>query len=786
MLFRHKCVRLIYLITLILCSGCGEECYDANDMGNGKMIVLNARAEKGTNDPPLLRPEPKSHQVVAWRDTGLYTIGTTYDQSGNLVAAAIRGNVRGVWYPWGKGDLAPGCASVLCNLCTNTPCDRYMATCLTPGNGADATGSYIRPSRRNAPCALKNGMGLYGLISIQKSTGGGYSDPNANAETSDAPSASAFRTFHVGQYSINDKGDFAVLYNVVCDPETLQCRRDRQQGVTGDSMALGRLYLKILDNWYGDNAGGYTVQFYDGVYYRGFITDLLSFFNELIRDSAKTVYEQVGNHIVSIARAMLVLYIAITGILFMMGVTQISAQELLMRLFKVGVIVTLISPFKNTMDPESGYTFFNDYLFNLFRAAANSVANVITTSAFFIQQANHHMSGVMVAAKTLSPGASYLVIYDQYITSVFSEAVSAKIWGLLFTSKFYFILAIYFCIVILIITIFRAIVLYAVAFLQVGLLVSVFPIFIIMILFQFTKDLFQNWLRYMLGSALVIVMTTALTALMFVLLKTALDDLLRYGICWKEVFRIIFFPVNFWYPSDFSEVDVALSAANYLRVLFFTLVFYVFMDNVADLADGLSGNMTYGRIADAYRGVTGAAQKTAAFLADELYINKLGDKLHEIHSKYTSAGALVDRGKLQRGFDVIEKVAAKTGTVAKGAEALGATLFDDNESARAAMQAYGAAKQEEKNMIDRQAANVATQKDKDDLQKKEEEDEKKEEAQKKEGKEGLKDGKKEDKGEKNLEGNKEMEDKKDNKVGRDGEELKKNENGDQKNGNIKR
>ncbi len=70
-------------------------------------------------------------------------------------------------------------------------------------------------------------------------------------------------------------------------------------------------------------------------------------FNKLIADP----------EIINAIRALLVLYIAYTGISYMVGFAKITQKEAMTRILKIALIVILISP--------NSWTFFNTYLFGL-------------------------------------------------------------------------------------------------------------------------------------------------------------------------------------------------------------------------------------------------------------------------------------------------------------------------------------------------------------------------------------------------------------------------------------
>ena len=61
---------------------------------------------------------------------------------------------------------------------------------------------------------------------------------------------------------------------------------------------------------------------------------------------------------IEMVRAILLFYIAFTGISYLAGFAQITQQDGLIRIFKIGIIIALLS--------ENSFDFFNQYLFSIF------------------------------------------------------------------------------------------------------------------------------------------------------------------------------------------------------------------------------------------------------------------------------------------------------------------------------------------------------------------------------------------------------------------------------------
>lgn len=180
---------------------------------------------------------------------------------------------------------------------------------------------------------------------------------------------------------------------------------------------------------------------------------------------------------------VLVLYMAIYGIMFMSNMVEINATDIVSRLFKVGVVLVMMT--------ENAYDFFNKYLFELFTDGAENLLKVVTDPY----------------CGTSSSGQ---INFFAFIDNVISDFIDGKsylairILSLLFTFPigwicFYILLI---CMIRYFFAIIKAMLAYMFAFTAIGFLISMGPIFIVLILFEQTRDFFNNWLKMLMMFAL--------------------------------------------------------------------------------------------------------------------------------------------------------------------------------------------------------------------------------------------------------------------------------------------
>lgn len=573
------------VIIIILCmSSCSREgCIDSEDLGDGS-IYISAKPNDEKFKFILLRDKPSNSQVAPWIYSGFQATGFKENDDGSIKSIPMRLKIKGGWNPWGSNDAGE---EVICPLvnCSNTS---GSLMCLIKGlnisgvldNKMKDYGQII-PMDDNRPCSFNKGRGLYGLIVVN-----GTIDPNANyGDVSSGPAANAsanphmiypneVRTFHIADY-MGDTGDSAIITG------TTKCsyENDKYVCMKDEVIPNGPLYFKIQDSYYNDNSGGYKIIALDGMYsLNNVIKNLIEGIQTPLQNASDTMYKIISNSgIINVIRILMVLYICFLGMGFMLGTIKMHQSELIIQLFKLGVVVTLVS----TVD--HGAEFFNTFFINFATNFGNEISNVIMNALSDINKGspitfnNSHISG----------GLAYMGMYDILVKRITSAVIHKKIWSLLFTDRCYYIPLLYMFIWVLLITIFKALMIYIVAIFQITLLAISAPIFVPMMLFKTTMDGFKRWYQYLGSSAMLVIVTTATMMLMFKMIDDSFRDLFRYGVCWWDP---VFGggdsnPVRWFIPN--SDYTGAMSFGRYMELMFKVSLFHMFLEHVARLSDSL-------------------------------------------------------------------------------------------------------------------------------------------------------------------------------------------------------
>jgi type IV secretion system protein VirB6 len=636
--------KLWYVVFLLILSANiteAKQCVAAFDFGQGTSFYIPANPDAGNSgsESKLIYKNPKNKQVAPWVATNFITLGNPEGSQQNN----IKIRVSGAWTPWG-GD--PEKIKTQCEMQPCDPADANQIPCLKGGMSVK-----INDDASNIPCVMSKGWGLYGLIAIDKNNG--RKDPNNPLYARTLPNE-YFRTFRVAPLKSDADGDyFELSFTEQCDlddnGQTI-CVVDADKGNL-KKIVRGDLYFKIIDNYYPDNEGEYVVTILSGIAgKKGFIQETIEFFTYTMSDVTEKMYKSFtsGLGFITIVRALLVMYVLITGFLFMLGLLREHVSELVVRLFKVGVIAALIS--------HTSWEFFNTYLFSFFTVGAQSIATMISKAAFAY-------TGEVGGGQFILPeDMNSLSVFDNILKMLISPSIHYKIAALLFYKwyGFVYMVFIYICIGILMLAIIRSVMLYVVAIMLVALMLVISPVFILMILFQATKELFDTWLKQLLSNALLLIIVSASIAIMANLVLNQLESILYYKACWDIVWSLeigswTLFDLWFWYPNQPSQLDECLTPINFFSFLFVCILFNAFMQEIPELIDSLSGAFLQ-PITKIYGNMTNTFMQTTLYRKTVQYI----EEARSIVSP-TSLLLLTERGRgiLRGGHGVYDTVTGK-------------------------------------------------------------------------------------------------------------------------------
>lgn len=308
-----------------------------------------------------------------------------------------------------------------------------------------------------------------------------------------------------------------------------------QYPYTANIPQSGRLYLRVRDDSYSDNTGFYEVFLsYNEYFTGGAISGVIENIKNLIRgmtfgsatqffhnitcvgDACNCQSGECRSQYLDYIRALLILYIAGYGLAFMIGFVEITQLDLFIRIMKIGVVMALISP--------GSFDFFYNDFFALFFEGMDDLIRK-SQSGFNL---------------TSSDGAVFSFVDGMISLTLLSKTTWLKILGLIVTSGYGLILGVLLIISILIflIGIFKAVVVYLMATMVLGILMLLAPIFIPFMLFETTRHLFENWVRMFAQYALEPIILLIGLSFMTQLLYELFSDIINFHTCWKCMWPI--------------------------------------------------------------------------------------------------------------------------------------------------------------------------------------------------------------------------------------------------------
>ena len=231
---------------------------------------------------------------------------------------------------------------------------------------------------------------------------------------------------------------------------------------------------------------------------------------------------------ITIIRLLLIFYIAFTGFTFMAGLAQISQQEAVIRIFKISIIILLMS--------ENSFKFFNDYFFNAFNfKVIDFFANAFTPE-IDIQMA----PGLKInTGNCFAPGVPLRIfcLFEQDLRILFRWDFWSRIIGLAFSGFFLGVIGIVIGIILYLLVSIKVIGMYCIALITMTITISLSPIFIPLVLFKYTKIFFDSWIKQLLVIILqpmFVFLSISLFRAIFILLIQSLMGNVSCSMCWID------------------------------------------------------------------------------------------------------------------------------------------------------------------------------------------------------------------------------------------------------------
>ncbi|QKX01260.1 conjugal transfer protein TrbL [Wolbachia endosymbiont of Dipetalonema caudispina] len=274
------------------------------------------------------------------------------------------------------------------------------------------------------------------------------------------------------------------------------------------------------------------------------LNKLLNFIKEeVIGNSIKNLYKGYAKGLFQGVQALLILYVIFTTIGYMLGTTQLNKFDFVIKTLKIAFITFAFS--------DRSWQFFGTTLSKLF----------IDGSTYLVDSVSGHIregdSGRKFAFLDLTTGV------------LFTKETWLKFLSLILAGPFGFIafLMILYASFIFLKCIISSIFRYIISTFLVTFLLSLTPLFIVFILFQQTKSLFENWIKTLAHVTIQPVILFSSLSILNQLLYSVLYNLTNFSACYQCLISINFLSYDLcimksilplgYNPS--TSVDVALN-----------------------------------------------------------------------------------------------------------------------------------------------------------------------------------------------------------------------------------
>lgn len=345
----------------------------------------------------------------------------------------------------------------------------------------------------------------------------------------------------------------------------------------------------------------------------------------------------------------LVLMYSFYGLGYLMGVNDAGIKDMVNKIIKISLIYFFVSP--------QGWEWFDTFAVKLFKNGTDYLAFLMASSFDDSPALQSAINNFDFYDKSILFGS-----VDKVFGIFFSQTVQKKVSALLFASIFgwAYLLIIYYGILLYVYAVANAVLLYLTSQVFISILFVLGPIFFIFTLFNQTKDMFDNWLKQLIGFSLqqIFLLTTLafFNMMMYEVIKLALG----YKICWDEVWTINIIIritlMSFWTiaslpPRTSAQTDAGnIGNTDGIPSLFSILFIWViaglmlqFITFMTDLASSIAGGLSASSMGEGVKKAAQALQKGVGDKAGKFWKATGGKKLQQLDKALFDSGELADK-----------------------------------------------------------------------------------------------------------------------------------------------
>ncbi len=225
------------------------------------------------------------------------------------------------------------------------------------------------------------------------------------------------------------------------------------------------------------------------------------------------LYCSIQGAVLPIIIATLIVFVAVYGVQILIGTAQLNSAEIMLRLFKITIVLWL------AIDPPFGVSAGIGMMFNFFLTFISESTRWVVSvlDAVITTETSGDVSLGVAGAGGYNPGVvATFAFIDSWIYNALTGALSpanAKVIGFFVAMAFVMpsmaIMAAYWFYS-MVMMLLRTVVAFLMAIIAIAFLLGLSPIFIGFMLFQSTFQFFDQWLRFMISYSIQVMVSFAI------------------------------------------------------------------------------------------------------------------------------------------------------------------------------------------------------------------------------------------------------------------------------------
>ncbi len=383
-----------------------------------------------------------------------------------------------------------------------------------------------------------------------------------------------------------------------------------------------------------------------------------------------------------ILRISTIMMITFYGLGFLIGVSELKLSELIKVIIKIGVVYLFLGP--------TGWYWFNLIFVNVFKAGTNYIAFLMASTFDNSPGIINALSSTNLAEVAFYDKSLLFSSSNKVINLIFSDVIMKKIAALTFSSIFgwLYVIIIFYGIITYIFAIANAVLLFLTAQIFISILFVLGPFFFLFLLFNQTKEMFDNWIKNLIGFSLQQIFLATTLAFFNLIFYQIIKLSLGYKICWESIWTINLYITrvtlfSFWKigslpPSDSAEITAGTigSPAGIPSIFSIAAIYFVaslmnhfikFMTDVASkISDGLSATSLSSGVSDAAT----SAKTMAIKLGSSVYEKTLGRAVGYAQYKLLDYGDYAESKRKERMQENDQNMSYKAEMKKAGNEAI--------------------------------------------------------------------------------------------------------------------